>query len=237
MGATRDDILPAQILVVDDDPLTCELICEILRSAGMEANSVTDSAQAAERLRRERFHAVFLDMRMPTPDGTELARQIRASPANASTVIVMITGEEERTAVKRAFDAGVELFLFKPVERNKLLKLIRIAEGPIERERRRSTRVVLRCRVSVESNNDRLDGTTVDLSLGGVLVQAKRVLDTNTHVTLSLELEAGVSPLRLDARVIRTVGKERMGIQFEKLGANESRQLQDFLLPLILAEN
>lgn len=237
MGATRDDILPAQILVVDDDPLTCELICEILRSAGMEANSVTDSAQAAERLRRERFHAVFLDMRMPAPDGTELARQIRASPANASTVIVMITGEEERTAVKRAFDAGVELFLFKPVERNKLLKLIRIAEGPIERERRRSTRVVLRCRVSVESNNDRLDGTTVDLSLGGVLVQAKRVLDTNTHVTLSLELEAGVSPLRLDARIIRTVGTERMGIQFEKLGANESRQLQDFLLPLILAEN
>lgn len=231
--------MPAQILVVDDDPLTCELICEILRSAGMEANSVTDSAKAAERLRRERFHAVFLDMRMPAPDGTELARQIRASPANASTVIVMITGEEERTAVKRAFDAGVELFLFKPVERNKLLKLIRIAEGPIERERRRSTRVALRCRVSVESNSnkDRLDGTTVDLSLGGVLVQAKRVLDTNTHVTLSLELEAGISPLRLDARVIRTVGGERMGIQFEKVGTNESRRLQDFLLPLILAEN
>src|SRR2546425_7947159 len=39
---------------------------------------------------------------------------------------------------KRAFEAGVEFFLFKPVARNKLLKLIRVAEGPIERERRRS---------------------------------------------------------------------------------------------------
>ena len=41
---------------------------------------------------------------------------------NSSAVIVMITGEEDRTVMTRAFEAGVEFFLFKPVERNKLLK-------------------------------------------------------------------------------------------------------------------
>jgi PleD family two-component response regulator len=86
---------------------------------------------------RKEFHAVLLDMRMPPPDGLELARQVRASRVNASTVIVMITGEQERTLMKRAFEIGVEFFLFKPVERNKLLKLIRVAETSIERERRR----------------------------------------------------------------------------------------------------
>ena len=101
--------MPAQILVVDDDRPTCELICEILRSAGMEANSVTDSAEAAERLQREKFHAVFLDMRMPPPDGLELARQVRASRVNASTVIVMISGEQDRTLMRRAFEAGALL--------------------------------------------------------------------------------------------------------------------------------
>jgi CheY-like chemotaxis protein len=227
--------LPAQILVVDDDPLTCELICEILRSARMEAISVTNSAEAAERLKREKYHAVFLDMRMPPPDGVELARQIRASRTNASTVIVMITGEEDRTLMRRAFEAGVELFLFKPVERNKLLKLIRAAEGPIERERRRFTRVRLRCRVSMESGNDRLEGTTLDLSLGGVLVQLQHVFRPDALVTVSLELEAGTPPLRSDARVVRTVGTDCMGLQFENLGANESGRLQEFLLPLILA--
>jgi PleD family two-component response regulator len=80
---------------------------------------------------------------MPAPDGAELARQVRASRVNASTVIVMITGEQDRTVMGRAFEAGVEFFLFKPVERNKLLKLIRATEGPIERERRRFTRVRL----------------------------------------------------------------------------------------------
>ena len=227
--------MPARILVVDDDPLTGELICEILRSAGMDASFLTSSAEAAGLLRREKYHAVFLDMRMPAPDGAELARQVRASRVNASAVIVMITGEQDRTVMGRAFEAGVEFFLFKPVERNKLLRLIRATEGPIERERRRSTRVELRCRVSMEADKDRLEGMTVDLSLGGMLVQSKRLLAPDTRVIVSLELEAGRASLRSDARIIRTVGTERMGIQFENLGANESIRLQEFLLPLILA--
>jgi len=227
--------LPAQILVVDDDPLTCELVCEILRSAGMEANFITDSVEAAERLRREKFHAVFLDMHMPPPNGVELSRQVRASRVNASTVIVMITGEEDLTLMRRAFEAGVELFLFKPVERNKLLKLIRVAEGSIERERRRFTRVRLRCRIWIESGNDRLVGTTLDLSLGGALVQSHRTFPLGTLVTISLELEAGTPPLRSASRVVRIVEPDCMGIQFENLGSKETPRLQEFLLPLILS--
>jgi PleD family two-component response regulator len=111
-----------------------------LRSFGLEPDSLTNSAEAAERLAKEKVHAVFLDVRMPPPDGLELARQVRASRINASTPIIMITGEQERTLMKRAFGIGAEFFLFKPVERNKLLKLIRVAETSIERERRRFTR-------------------------------------------------------------------------------------------------
>jgi CheY-like chemotaxis protein len=227
--------LPPQILVVDDDPLTCELICEILRSAGMDAGFLTSSADATELLKREKYHAVFLDMRMPPPDGVELARLIRASRVNASTVIVMITGEEERALMKRAFDAGVGFFLFKPVERNKLLKLIRAAEGPIERERRRFTRVRLRCRISMEAGNDRLEGTTLDLSLGGALVQSHRAFPLGSLITVDLEVDAGTAPLRSGARVVRIVGTDCMGVQLENLGPKESLRLQEFLLPLILA--
>jgi len=227
--------LPARILVVDDDPLTGELICEILCSAGMDASFLTSSAEAAEHLKREKYHAVFLDMRMPAPDGAELARQIRASRLNTSAVIVMITGEADRTVMRRAFEAGVEFFLFKPVERNKLLRLIRATEGPIERERRRFTRVRLRCGVSIEAGNDRLEGTTLDLSLGGALVQSRRAFTSGTLVTVSLDLEAGTLLMRSGARVIRTIGTDCMGIQFENLGPKESVRLQEFLLPLILA--
>ena len=227
--------MPARVLVVDDDPLSAELICEILLSAGMDASFLTSSTEAAERLKREKYHAVFLDMRMPAPDGAELARQVRASRVNASTVIVMITGEQDRAVMGRAFEAGVEFFLFKPIDRNKLLRLIRVTEGPIEREKRRFMRVRLRCRVSLASGNDRLDGTTLDLSLGGALVQSLRAFPSGTLVTLSLELEAGTTPLRSAARVVRTVGADCMGVQYENLEARESKRLQEFLLPLMLA--
>lgn len=227
--------MPPRILVVDDDLVTCELVCEILSAAGMDASFLTSSIEAAGRLKREKYHAVFLDMRMPAPDGAQLARQVRASRVNASTVIVMITGEQERTVMQRAFEAGVEFFLFKPIERNKLLRLIRVTEGPIERERRRFTRVPLRCRVSLESGSDRVEGTTLDLSLCGALVQSDRAFPPGAVVTVSLDLEAGTPALHSSARVVRAVGMDRMGIQFENLGPKESIRLQEFLLPLILA--
>ena len=99
--------MPARVLVVDDDPLAGELICEILRTAGMEASFLTSSTEAAELLKREKYHGVFLDMRMPAPDGAELARLLRASRVNASTVIVMITGEQDRTVMGRTFRDSV----------------------------------------------------------------------------------------------------------------------------------
>jgi CheY-like chemotaxis protein len=224
----------AQILVVDDHAPSCELIAEILRSAGFEANPLTSSREAAELLAKEKFHAVFLDMRMPPPDGLELARQVRGSRMNASTVIIMITGEQERTLMQRAFEIGVEFFLFKPIERNKLLKLIRVAESSIDRERRRFTRVPLRCTVLLESNDKQLEGKTIDLSSGGMLVQSYLVFPTGTLVKVNLELQSGSTPLQFEARVVRTIGTDCMGVQFNRLDATQSGRLQEFLLPLIL---
>lgn len=227
--------MSAQVLVVDDHAPSSELISEILRSSGFEAISLTSSAEAGERLTREKFHAVFLDMRMPPPDGLELARQVRASRVNASAVIVMITGEQDRTLMTRAFEIGVTFFLFKPVERNKLLKLIRVAETSIERERRRFTRVQLRRPALMDSDGKQIEGTTVDLSFDGMLVQSYLILPAGTLVTVKLELQPSSAPVQFEARVVRTVGNDHMGLQFKKLGATESSRLQEFLLPLILS--
>jgi hypothetical protein len=87
----------------------------------------------------------------------------------------------------------------------------------------------------MESGNDRLEGTTLDLRLGGELVQPDRAFPSGTPVTVSLELDTGALPMRSGARVIRTVGTDCMGIQFENLGPKESIRLQDRLLSLILA--
>jgi len=105
-------------------------------------------------------------MRMPAPDGAEPRRQVRPPALNASTVIVMITGEQDRTVMARAFELAFEFFLFNQLSRNKLLKLIVLPQ--VNRARKATLHgVPLRCRIALESGNDRLEGTTLDLSLGG----------------------------------------------------------------------
>jgi hypothetical protein len=87
----------------------------------------------------------------------------------------------------------------------------------------------------MESGNNRLEGTTLDLSLAGALVQSHSVFPSGTPVTVNLEIERGSPPLRSAARVVRVIEPDCMGIQLENLEPKDSNRLQQFLLPLILA--
>ncbi len=228
--------MTTRVLIVDDEAAMCELIQEVLSEAGLEAHAVTDNTQAEARVMTEKFDAVFLDVRMPPPDGIELARRMRASGFNQKTPIVIITGQDDATLLKRAFEAGANFFLFKPVDRARLLRLIPVTQDPIEREKRRYQRVTVRCKVVLEFGHERLDGTTLDLSLNGLLVQAGRVFTVGARVDVSLQLAAGMPPVQAVGRIVRVVGDDCMGIHLESIGETESQQLQKFLLPLILAE-
>jgi CheY-like chemotaxis protein len=227
---------PIRVLVVDDDAAACELIYDILVAAEMDCITMTDSRQAAARLAREKFDAIFLDERMPELDGIELARLARATGMNRSTPIVMITGEEDRTLLTRAFESGVNFFLFKPIDRHRILRLIRVSEDSIEREARRFNRVKLQCNVALECESKRLTGTTLDISLGGLFVRASQVLPVGSNVIVKLEIRAGQAPLRFGARVVRVSGEDCMGLQLENVRSEDQRALQEFLLPLVLAE-
>jgi CheY-like chemotaxis protein len=223
-----------KVLVVDDDPPTCELISEVLNAAEVEAYGVTDSMAAGLRLHQQKFDAVFLDSRMPAPDGLELARRMRASGLNKNSLIVMITGEKEQQFLKRAFEAGINFVLFKPVDRQSILRLLRITQGPIERERRRYTRVNVRRQVLMEFGQERVQGTTIDLSVCGLLVKADRRFPVGSLVKVNLDLEAGKSTLHANARVVRLVGEDSMGLELENLTLSNTHTLEEFLLPHML---
>jgi CheY-like chemotaxis protein len=227
--------VPSRVLVVDDDPTVCEMIQDILNSAEMETVTHTSSQEAASRLELEKFQAVFLDVNMPSPDGLELTRWIRASGLNRTTPIVMITGEDDRTILARAFQAGASFFLFKPIDRHRMLRLIRVAEAPMQREARRYQRVKVSCKVSIELNQEQVSGIALDLSLGGMFVQASRALSVGSIVHVRLELRAGAPTVNLAARVVRSSANSGMGLQLENNGPDQNRKLQEYLLPLILA--
>lgn len=230
--------MPNRILVVDDDPTVCELIQEVLTSSELRSLAVTESGKVIQLLAMEKFAAVFLDVRMPPPDGIELTRRIRASDLNRNTPIVIITGEEDNAVLGRAFDAGANFFLFKPIDRHRMLRLIRVTARSIQHEGRRFQRVRAACRVSLSCGQEQLLGATVDLSLGGMLVRADRVLPVGSAVRVGLQLQTDEPPLQIIARVVRVSGGDCMGLEIENPESDEeSKKLQEFLLPLILAKS
>jgi CheY-like chemotaxis protein len=201
----------------------------------IKARAIMDSARASTLIKEQKFDVIFLDVGMPPPDGIELTMRIRSSDRNRTTPIVIITGAEDRGLMTRAFQAGANWFLFKPVDRAQLLHLIQISRVPIERERRRLQRVKVKCKVSIESERSRLDGETLDLSLSGMLVHTSSVLPVGSSVKVILALPAATTPIRTAARIVRVIGNDFMGVEFEHIGKVESEKLGEFLVPLIVA--
>jgi two-component system chemotaxis response regulator CheY len=223
------------ILVVDDDPLICELIRDVLESAEITSQTTSDSRHASVLIREEKFDAVFLDVRMPAPDGIALARQVRASALNRTTPIAMITGESDRHLLTTLFEAGATFVLFKPIDRHRLLRLLRVSEGIIQREARQFQRVKVTCKVSMQMAQERSVGRTLDMSLNGAMVCADKTFSVGSTIQVDLELAPGKASLSGTARVVRVVGVDCMGLHFENVPLDHTKKIQEFLLPLILA--
>ena len=225
--------LPAKVLIVDDDPALCEFIQEVLLAEKMQPHVITDSLQAAVRIQKEKFEAIFLDMRMPSLDGIGLAKHIKSSGLNSSTPLVMISGDEDRQTMQRAFQSGISLFLFKPVDRLKLVRLLHSVDNYIQVQRRRFLRIKTSKNVSMESGDLKINGTSLDLSVGGMFVQSSNTFPVGSNVRVGLELQAGKPPLQFSARVARVCGKDCMGLKIESSSQEETKCLEDFLLPLM----
>jgi two-component system chemotaxis response regulator CheY len=234
-GNNKEAPVANGILVVDDDPLNCELIQDILESAEIKSQTTTDSQQASILIREEKFDAVFLDVRMPAPDGIALARQVRASALNRTTPIAMITGENDRQLLTKVFEAGATFVLFKPIDRHRLMRLLRVSEDIIQREARQFQRVKVTCKVSMQMAQERSIGRTLDMSLNGAMVCADKAFPVGSMIQVDLELTPGKARLSGTARVVRVVGVDCMGLHFENAPLDNAKKMQEFLLPLILA--
>jgi signal transduction histidine kinase/ActR/RegA family two-component response regulator len=116
----------ASVLVVDDEPDSLELVLHVLAATGATLLAATSAAEALELVRRERPVLLISDIGMPGTDGFELMRQVRASdqrqPALGAIALTAFSRAEDRV---RAFDAGFDAFLAKPVQPAELLRTVR----------------------------------------------------------------------------------------------------------------
>jgi DNA-binding response OmpR family regulator len=222
-----------QVLIVDDEEAVCQMVGKVLTAAGMEPLALTSSSQALDLLNQEKFEMAFFDLHMASPDGMELARHLRRSSWNRTTPIILISDDLRPSAMSVGFEAGANFFLYKPIDKERLLKLIRATQGTIDYGRRRTRRVALQSKVKLNSGADTVEGETIDVSLCGILVKAGRTFARGTPVRVSLELAPQMKPVVAVGSIVRVMDGNVMGIQLDQLSVAESERLQEFLLPLL----
>ena len=70
----------AKILIVDDEPLTVEMLSTFLNLSGHESIGALSNSQTWDKLAYEEPDAILLDIMLPDGNGLEICRQLRANP-------------------------------------------------------------------------------------------------------------------------------------------------------------
>jgi len=94
------------ILVVDDDPLACELAVQIVLSTGHEAVPSRDGQEAWELYRDTPFPIIVADWMMPRLDGLGLCRKVRLARKLPYTYFIMVTGLNSTADLLTAVRSG-----------------------------------------------------------------------------------------------------------------------------------
>lgn len=115
----------AKILVVDDLPANRALVVTLIGHCGHQALEASDGVEALALVRTERPDLVISDILMPTMDGYEFVRQLRADPQLAATPVIFSSAHyHEQDARSLALACGVTQVLAKPCEPEDIIAAI-----------------------------------------------------------------------------------------------------------------
>ena len=155
------------VLVVEDTEEIRELVCTVLRRAGMQVRAVASGAEALTEVRRAAPDVVVLDLGLPDADGTEVCRQIRAE---SECYVLMLTARAEEVDLLIGLAVGADGYMAKPFSPRELVARV---QAMLRRPRVPAPRpapveeTVLRLaelEVDEDSREVRVDGAVVDLT-------------------------------------------------------------------------
>jgi two-component system, sensor histidine kinase and response regulator len=127
-------------LIVDDDPILREIMAAKLKEAGFAVDCVEDGEVACDRLDSERYSLALVDLNMPRLDGFGLLRHIRQNPRTVDLPVIVVTANDDRTSIEKAYALGASSFMTKPVNWSQFIHHIRFVtrSGETEQALRRA---------------------------------------------------------------------------------------------------
>jgi signal transduction histidine kinase/ActR/RegA family two-component response regulator len=114
-----------RIMVVDDNVDAARTLANLLEAMKHEVIVANGGAEALDRSKAATVDVFILDIGLPDIDGNELARTLRAHPETAGVTLIALTGYGQAQDIVRTREAGFDFHLIKPVDVERIAKLLR----------------------------------------------------------------------------------------------------------------
>lgn len=114
-----------KILIVDDERAIRNSLKEIFEMEGYEVDTAENGAAACEMAEKEKYDAIFCDIKMPGMDGIEVLTKLTAD--GVETPIIMISGHADISTAVDCIKKGAFDFIEKPLDLNRILITIKNA--------------------------------------------------------------------------------------------------------------
>jgi PAS domain S-box-containing protein len=117
---------PLHVLLAEDNPINQRLMTKMLEKMGHQVTLVENGKAVVERVARDPFDLVLMDVQMPELDGLEATRQIRRREAagGGHLPIVALTAHAMKGDRERCLESGMDGYLAKPVRWSELRAVI-----------------------------------------------------------------------------------------------------------------
>ncbi|CAL8978146.1 Chemotaxis protein CheY [Rhodoplanes serenus] len=119
------------VLAVEDGITMRLFYRDVLEKAGFVVEEAANGIEGLERALMTRFDLMVVDINMPKMNGYEMVRQVRDNPALRSIPVLTISTEEKDDDVVKAYEAGANFYLVKPVRPDELTAVVRLLTGSI----------------------------------------------------------------------------------------------------------
>ena len=119
-----------RILLVEDNPINLKIGSEMIRMAGVSVDTAQNGLEAIEKVQKNQYAAVLIDIQMPHLDGIEASRIIRQQFSRTRLPIIAMSAHAKADNWKACLEAGINDYVLKPISRNVLFTALKNQIGP-----------------------------------------------------------------------------------------------------------
>lgn len=120
------DVEFKKVLVAEDSSVIQNLLKKILLFENCKITSAKDGKAVLDKFEAEDFDLVIMDVNLPLLSGLEATKKIRAGKAPKSKIpIIGISGNAKNLPVSEFYDAGMNEYIQKPLDYDKLIELVK----------------------------------------------------------------------------------------------------------------